>query len=84
MKKNFFDVRKLQVEGFWNDSIVTNPESFVHRKYISGRSNNSPESTNRGVCLALGRIMPGQDDDAFFGVHIRETIHQIRALFGRR
>lgn len=82
MESNTFDVRKLPVNGLCGCAVATGQGSFVRNKYTLGRPNNSRESTNRGVRLALERIVSLQDDDAFFGVHIKETIRQIRSLFG--
>lgn len=88
MRGNFFDLRKLSVRGFGDNLAAVGSESFVRKKYTFGRPNNSPESTVPGVQLALKRIVSRQnqdkDDDAFFGVHIKETIQQIRTFFGRR
>jgi hypothetical protein len=84
MKNSFFDVRKLPVEGFLDNFISNDSESFVHSKYAQGRPNNSPASTAGGVQLAIERILPEQDDNALFGVHIKETINQFRSLFGKK
>jgi hypothetical protein len=87
MNNIFCDVRKLSIESFLNDSIVNNSESFIHKKYKLGHPSNALESTVKGVQLALKRFTQKenqQDDDAFFGVHIKETIRQFRELFGRQ
>jgi hypothetical protein len=78
------DLRKFPVEGFLNNFISTDADSFVHSKYVGGRPNNSPASTESGVNLALERLTSERDDDTFFGTHIRETIHQFRTLFGKK
>jgi hypothetical protein len=85
VRKKFFDLHKLQVQGFLDNAAAIDSDSFVNKKYTLGCPNNSPESTLCGVQSALKRIMPNQNrsDDAFFGVHIRETINQIRTLFRR-
>jgi len=82
MGKFFMDTR-IPTEGFLDNYSSMNPESFIHKKYTFGHPNNSLESTVPGTHLALERITHEQDDDAFFGVHIRETIRQFKTLFGR-
>jgi hypothetical protein len=78
------DLRKFPVEGFLNNFISTDSDSFVHSKYVGGRPNSSLASTKNGVNLALERLTSERDEDAFFGVHIKETIHQFRTLFGKK
>ena len=80
----YFDIRTLPVEGLLDCTTATDPESFVHKKYVSGRPNKSLDSTARGTQLALDRILSNHDDDAHFGVHIKETAREFRALFGKR
>jgi len=80
----FVDMRSIPTEGFLDNSPSIDSESFVHKKYLFGCPNSSLESTSEGVRLALEHILTEQDDDAFFGVHIRETIKQFKTLFGKR
>lgn len=83
-RNNVFDARTLSMRDFSADLIATDANSFIHKKYVAGRPNSSLDSTPEGTRKALKRILAGLYEEAFFGVHIRETIHQFRTLFGRR
>jgi len=84
-KNIFFDARKLSMRDFSADSVTADTGSFIHKKYVAGRPNSSLDSTSEGTRKALKRILSGRyEETASFGVHIRETINQFRALFGRR
>jgi len=83
MGKFFIDTR-IPTEGFLDNNSSMDSESFIHKKYTLGRPNNSLDSTLSGTRLALERITHEHSDDAFFGTHIRETIHQFKILFGKQ
>jgi len=84
MGKFFLDMRGIPAKVFLDDYASIDSESFVHKKYVFGCPNSSLESTPEGVQQALEHIITEQDDDAFFGVHIRETIRQLKTVFGKR
>lgn len=78
MKKSFFGLR-IPLLKAWDNSVITDPNSFVHKKY-AGPSNSSRKATGEGAVCALKRLL-GNGNEALFGVHIKEALFQFRTLF---
>ena len=81
-KNAIFDARNIPVKGLLDNSASNDPESFVHKKYTTGRPNGSLKATKKGFEKSLNAMLDNKEP--LFGSHIRETIHQWRALFGAK
>ena len=81
-KNAIFDARDIPVKGLLDNSASNDSESFVHAKYTTGRPNGSLGATKEGFEKSLNAML--NNKEPFFGTHIKETIHQWRALFGTK